>query len=1117
MGYAMDARQSLTEILDQAKGASAKVVDLACELYDGGCVSIKPTPGFMEDGALVYHLDVSSRLPVVSALEEESCSLCDGTLAKANGVVLGPEHADLRCSFHPCSYDVCPVALAACFAAHREADPIVDIPIYDERKEQARRLDRASQAFKSKWSGRLEESDLALSLLCSPREDDFAGSIVVEDMSYFEDFIEDVVKILENLGKIDKGAVEAMHLAQMLDRVDSSGTRFSATQDENLRPRTLYVFDRVTDFLEHQSMFGGGGKNFIIERLGHIVDERYVILVGTEAELAQFNAQNSRFLLTFDKNRMTLKGMGPDELYRLYLDYLDAEFREEALARRDFEQSFHQYVTFNGDWIPFKGRELADFLAKHANGHRKLALPKSRYQSSSLEEMLDSVVGLEQVKDTIRQLEHYAVFRKTAMNAGRELPPSNMHMLFMGNPGTGKTTVARIISTMLYKIGIIRQNKCIEVTSKDLVAGYVGQTDKRTAEVVGRALGGILFIDEAYSLSIGGESSGASFGKEAIAELVKAMEDHKDDLIVIFAGYEKEMNEFLETNPGLTSRIGYTFRFQDYTTDQLLELFKQQVERAGFTYDSRAITREVRDIFEHHRRFKSFGNGRFVTSLVQKAIIKHSTALKADDDFTDDFVLTLDDIPTRQEMFNITNWSARGAEELLEPLVGMEALKEKVCRFEEVVRFYEDARRADLKLPELNMHMLFTGSPGTGKTTVARIIATILYNVGAVPTNKFIEIEARDLTAFQFNSSKTATERYVNDAMGGVLFVDEAYSLLYTNGGNEVIAQLVKAMEDHKGEFSVMFAGYRKEMREFIDRNPGLASRIGYTFDFDDYGTEELQEIFDIKIAKAGFHLGVGVRTETTRIFKYFHNVENFGNGRFVDKLIQEVLARHARSFTDDTIAEISKKDIPSIEDMCKIVSMPVYEPSDVSDEESMRRVAHHEMGHAICRLALTGATDIIVVTIEQEGNGALGYVQHKAMATPLPTSEHLLNEIVELMGGMAAEELQFGNYSAGNSSDLQKATSIASRYVATYGMSPAGYVQYLGGGDDAAKLSQLPAEVQSAINDLMATAFQKAKDVIGDNKPAYDKLVEVILEERTISGERIEELWKELGGGGTR
>ena len=147
-----------------------------------------------------------------------------------------------------------------------------------------------------------------------------------------------------------------------------------------------------------------------------------------------------------------------------------------------------------------------------------------------------------------------------------------MHMVFTGNPGTGKTTIARVIAKILFDIGIIHENKLIEVERKDLVGEYQGKTAIKTFDVIDKAMGGVLFIDEAYSLSP--KTSGNSdFGDEAIATLIKAMEDHKDQLVVIFAGYKDEMKTFIDSNPGIASRIGYTFDFKDYTPDELVKIF----------------------------------------------------------------------------------------------------------------------------------------------------------------------------------------------------------------------------------------------------------------------------------------------------------------------------------------------------------------------------------------------------------------------------------------------------------------------------------------------------------------------------------------------------------------
>lgn len=1103
--------EQISQLLSSLKVSDTAALQLACELYRAHDaepldMDIESAP----DGAFAYHLKTDS---ITRRLGD--CALLNGALERGRGVVMGPAHKDLRCSHRSCGFSVCPVALAACFALHEALLPQSEIPLLAEAEGRRARRTRAGRQFVEKWEALTVDSERALHLLVSERENDFAGMVVADDDSYRADFVSDVADLLATLGKIERGSVRKVRAMSLINQVDQEKFTFISTGDENLRPRTLYVIDRLGDFVSFNR--ADLIKDYVIERLGRIVDDRYVLLVGTRAELMRFAGLSSAFHFTYELNRIELGYMTPDRVFDHYLEDLDQPLRDEALRDATFRDRFCSFVAFNADALPFKGRELADYLAKGSNAAGRLDLPRSRYQSSSLEEMLDEIVGLDDVKETVRRLERFALFRKTAEARGAKLPPANFHMLFTGNPGTGKTTVARMVATMLYKIGITRQNVFKEVTAKDLIGEYVGSTAPKTAAVVGEAMGGVLFIDEAYALAGGkGELSGADYGAEAIAELIKAMEDRRDELVVIFAGYEKEMSDFIETNPGISSRIGYKFRFADYSTDELLQIFRRDLAVAGFDYDGDAIDPVLRETFDYHRRFRSFGNGRFVGTLVQKALVKHSNRAAQGVVAPEDTMrLSLEDVPTRQELFDIQDWQPRPARELLAPLVGMAELKEKISELERVVSFHESGNRSGLRMPPMNLNMVFTGNPGTGKTTVARIIGQVLYNVGVVPTNRFVEVEAKDLTSSLVGGSSRAVEERLKVAAGGVLFIDEAYALLETSAGAEVIAQLVKAMEDHKGELSVMFAGYEAEMRRFIDLNPGLASRIGYTFHFEDYGTDELEEIFERKMTSYGFALSDEARAATREIFRYFHNVERFGNGRFVDKVVQEVIARRSEGSSDDPAA-IGAGDVPSIESLCKTVSVPVLSPDDAFSDESLRRVAIHEMGHATCRLGLVGETNIMVVTVEREASGSLGYVQHKASATDMPTAVYFENRIAELMGGMAAEHLYYGDYSAGNSSDLHMATTLARDYVARYGMSPAGYVQYVddaSAGSGRTELVDLPREVRDEMNRVMGEAFSRAQETIKAHRETFDRLVEVLLAERTISGERIMALWSELSG----
>ena len=199
----------------------------------------------------------------------------------------------------------------------------------------------------------------------------------------------------------------------------------------------------------------------------------------------------------------------------------------------------------------------------------------------------------------------------------------NLHMIFLGNPGTGKTTIARLLCGILYNLNYIKENKLIEVTSKDLIAEYVGQTSIKTNEVINKAKGGVLFIDEAYMLG----DKNNSYNSDAIGTLIAEMENNRDNLVVIFAGYTKEMQSFLNSNSGIASRIGYTLEFDDYTTDELISIFDGMMKKAGFEVLDEAHD-ELRKIIDENKNKENFGNARFVRNIYEKTIIKHANNTK---------------------------------------------------------------------------------------------------------------------------------------------------------------------------------------------------------------------------------------------------------------------------------------------------------------------------------------------------------------------------------------------------------------------------------------------------------------------------------------------------------
>ena len=251
----------------------------------------------------------------------------------------------------------------------------------------------------------------------------------------------------------------------------------------------------------------------------------------------------------------------------------------------------------------------------------------SAESEQTLEELLgklDALVGLDVIKQTVKSLINYVKIRKLREEKELPNPPMSLHMVFMGNPGTGKTTVARILAELFRAIGVLSKGQLVEVDRSGIVAGFVGQTAIKTAEVVNSAIGGILFIDEAYSLApdVG---SGNDFGREAIETLLKLMEDHRNDLIVIVAGYSAQMDRFIKSNPGLESRFNRYFMFEDYNSSELYEIFSSMCTKNEYILTEDAAE-YARDHFQniYDTREENFGNARHVRNFFENIVSVHS-------------------------------------------------------------------------------------------------------------------------------------------------------------------------------------------------------------------------------------------------------------------------------------------------------------------------------------------------------------------------------------------------------------------------------------------------------------------------------------------------------------
>lgn len=279
----------------------------------------------------------------------------------------------------------------------------------------------------------------------------------------------------------------------------------------------------------------------------------------------------------------------------------------------------------------------------------------------SLMAELDALVGLEQVKKDIKSMMNLVKVRQMRKQNNLPVPPLSLHMVFLGNPGTGKTTVARLVGKLYAAIGALSKGQLVEVDRSGLVAGYVGQTAMKTQEVISSALGGVLFIDEAYSLASGGEND---FGREAIETVLKAMEDHREELVVIVAGYTGPMERFMASNPGLESRFNKRIFFEDYTGRQLNAIFHLQCRKNGYELneEAEAYAGEYFDTL-YARRDRNFGNGREVRNRFEDMVVRQANRVAAMDNPTKEDLICF----TKEDFFPDSGLPEKKPEEAQPP------------------------------------------------------------------------------------------------------------------------------------------------------------------------------------------------------------------------------------------------------------------------------------------------------------------------------------------------------------------------------------------------------------------------------------------------------------------
>ena len=693
-------------------------------------------------------------------------------------------------------------------------------------------------------------------------------------------------------------------------------------------------------------------------RIGQDIKERVYLYT--------FSAENTRYL----NIEMRLDILLPkEELFPLELQF---NFYNDAGQQKGFMSFFKTYSNHNGKiildsgygsdkpgyWFPDKytievifmdqmvaiipfevaeQEELNDdpisFLTSKDN--EMVAVPelpeKLSFEDAKTE--LDGLIGLSTVKAQINELATYMQFLKVRKDKGLEdQQPLNLHSVFTGNPGTGKTTVAKMLGQIYYSLDLLTHGNVMEVGRADLVGEFIGQTAPKVKKVIEKARGGILFIDEAYALTNRGDD-GKDFGREVIEVLLKELAENNNDLAIIFAGYPKEMQNFINSNPGLNSRLRNIIHFPDYSPKELIEIAEYTAQRRGVLIDQSAKELIHKKLVEVYRnRDEQFGNARFINGVIEEAKqnlairLMHSGKNLGELEPEDLSTIGLEDLEkvfahgqNRKEAIALPLDEALldDAIKQLRELVGLEDIKKEVDEQTKLVRYYREIGK-DIK-KSFSLHTVFKGNPGTGKTTVARLLVQIYKALGILQRGHLVECDRKTLVAGHVGQTAIKTSEMIDKAIGGGLFIDEAYGL--TKGGqndfgSEAIETLLKRMEDQRGEFMVIVAGYPKEMKTFLEANPGLLSRFDKQFDFKDYSASELFDIAEILFEKEDLTLTPEAETHLkSYIEKLLSNKHKyFGNARTIRKIIQETIRRQNLRMADIPAAKRTRELIHKVE-----------------------------------------------------------------------------------------------------------------------------------------------------------------------------------------------------------
>lgn len=471
---------------------------------------------------------------------------------------------------------------------------------------------------------------------------------------------------------------------------------------------------------------------------------------------------------------------------------------------------------------------------------------------------LESLVGLTGVKKEVTGLINLIKMSQARERLGLPMPPMSRHVVFAGPPGTGKTTVARLYGTVLAELGVLEKGHMVEVARQDLVGQYIGSTAIKTTEVVNKALGGVLFIDEAYTLTAQSGGSGPDFGQEAVDTLMKMMEDHRDGLVVIVAGYSDQMDAFLQSNPGLASRFTRAIEFPNYSVDELVIITSGLCRKHYYELTDDGLA-AVRDYFERIPKDGTFGNGRVARTVFESMVNNQASRLASRPPTKDSEMNRLTAADLRTEIERLPTVATPAATQpgladdpaaavmassswrRLDGLVGQAAVRGAIGR--RLVRIAELSRDRQPLAQQANV--VIGGGRGSGRSEIAALYGQALAELGLVSVGRLVRASvAGDLSPQWPGQAESLVRTVFGDAAGGVLVVDidGDRALPQQSPGAEVLEVLSAAMQRNAGDPVVVLTGEQERIAALFAAVPALRQSFAEGWALSEYSVEELAE-----------------------------------------------------------------------------------------------------------------------------------------------------------------------------------------------------------------------------------------------------------------------------------